>query len=72
MKYRGYTISQNTRPKNCYCKRSGHRWTEDILLKTYTIYGLGVLSCINNKYRSIKRAKEYIDFIIRNGLNRSY
>ncbi len=69
MNYRGYLISRNTKTKYYKNKMSGHWWSEDIPLKTFTIYGLGVLSCMNNKYRTIKGAKDYIDFIIRCGLN---
>jgi len=69
-KYKGYSISLNTKRINCKGIISGHEWTEYKPLKTYTIYGPGVLSCINNKYRSIDKAKEYIDFVIRWNLDK--
>jgi hypothetical protein len=69
-KYKGYTISRNTKTVYHTCKESGHTWSEDIVLKTYTIYGYGILSNMNNRYRTIKGAKKYIDFVLRNGLNK--
>jgi hypothetical protein len=69
-KYKGYTISRNTKTVYHTCKKSGHTWSEDIVLKTYTIYGYGILSGINNRYRTIEGAKKYIDFVLRHGLNK--
>jgi hypothetical protein len=63
IKYKGYSISNNFKSKDCYSPFSGHRWTEDEKLKTFTISG----PCCLGEYRlgSIETAKQYIDFLVR-------
>jgi len=69
MKYKGHIISQNTKKKWFKDKVSGHKWSKDMPLSTFSILGPFLLSNIHNEYRSIERAKEYIDFRIRWKLN---
>ena len=70
MKYKNYSICKHYKTVYHKNKISGHIWSEQIELKSFRIIGLGVFS--NRLFRSIKNCKEYIDYLIRNGLNRSY
>ena len=69
-KYRGYRISQNIKIKYHTNKRSGHIWSEDILLNTYSINGPFMIPNSHDKYKSIKKARGYIDFLIKFEFNK--
>ena len=70
MKYKGHIISDRYKCKYYTNKISGHTWSEDIPLKGYRVFGPFMIHSYNmDCFRSIKKAKEYIDFRIKFGLN---
>jgi hypothetical protein len=63
MKYKGYAIEQNEKRKDCKNKESGHEWSEYTAIpNSYSVYGRMALS--GRIFKSIERAKEYVDFLI--------
>ena len=71
MKYKGYFISDRYKLKYHTNKLSGHTWSEHIPLKGYRLFGPFMLHGHNmDCFRSIKKAKEYIDFRVKFGLNK--
>lgn len=68
-KYKGFSISQNSKKKWFKSKLSGHEWSEDIPLNTFSIYGPFTLRALHSSYKTVKGAKKDIDFIIRHGLH---
>lgn len=65
----GYSIAQNSKKKWYKDKLSGHEWSEDILLNTFSIMGPFQVEGIDNNFKSVKKAQEKIDFYIKFGLN---
>jgi len=63
LEYRGYKINRNSKPVNKCSPLSGHQWTEHKLLNTLSISGKYVIG--DDSFRSIKKAKEGIDFLIK-------
>jgi len=68
-KYRGFSICQNSKKKWFKSKLSGHEWSEDILLNTFSIHGPFTLQALHSNFRSIKGAMKEIDFLIKFGLH---
>ena len=69
MLYKGHRIVQNHKTTWHKDRLSGHEWSELTLLSTYSIHGPFTLQAIDGNYRSIKKAKEAIDFRIKFGLH---
>jgi hypothetical protein len=69
--YKGCSICQNYKTKYHTDKVSGHSWSEQILLNTYCVMGAGIISDMH-AFKTIKGAKEYIDFLDKFKLIRSY
>jgi hypothetical protein len=67
VKYRGYKIVPRSKRKHFKSKTSGHEWSETISLPGYNIFGIGVFS--NQKFNTIKKCEEHIDFLIKFNLN---
>ena len=70
MKYKNYSICQHYKTVYHKNRPTGLYVSKHIILKSFYIIGLGVFS--NRLFRSIKNCKEYVDYLIRNNLNRSY
>jgi hypothetical protein len=67
VKYNGYKIVPRSKSKWVKNKTSGHEWSEVIPLSGYNIFGIGVFS--NQRFNTVKKCKEQIDFLIKFNLN---
>jgi len=70
LKYKGYKICQNYKTIWRKNKRSGHEWRETIPTKGFYIMGKGISS--KDKFSTIDKAQDYIDYIIRTKQNITY
>lgn len=59
--YKGYRIFRNSISIPKYNPISGHHWTEQKIQNSYYIVGFG--SFISDTYRTVKKAKEHIDYL---------
>jgi len=67
MEYKGYNIHKNFKTTYESNPISGHSWPVYTELKTFHI--CGPMTFHSDKYRSIEKAKEHIDFLVKFGLN---
>lgn len=65
-KYKGYVLQPIYKRIDKKNKISGHEWTEHKEIGGLNVYGKGAFS--SNIYKTVKSAKEYIDFLIKFGI----
>lgn len=66
-KYRGYSITRKTRRIDKRNPISGHQWAEYEYVNGFDLGGPYVLP--NTSFRSVKKAMDHVDFMIKFGLN---
>jgi len=64
IEYRGYKIWQNTRSIPRHNPISGHHWNDQEIVKN-SFYISGKGARVTDNYRSIQKAKDHVDFLIR-------
>ena len=66
--HRGYIIGPDSKTVWKRNKDSGHEWPEQVPKSGFTVKGVGI-PCTQN-FRTVKSAKEMIDFTIKFGFNK--
>jgi hypothetical protein len=66
-KYRGYSINPNLKRINNKNELSGHEWSEYEQISGFAIHGPKILP--KTEFKTVKKAKEYIDWFIKFKLN---
>jgi len=63
IEYKNYKINRNSKPINKRSPFSGHEWTEFKPLSTLSISGKYAIG--DDNFKSVEKAKEHIDFLIK-------
>ena len=64
IEYRGYKIWEDTKNIPMFNPISGHHWNDHVVVKN-SFYISGKGARVTQNFRSVKKAKEHVDFLIR-------
>ena len=68
---KGFRVSQNSKTIEHKNRLSGHKWSENVPINTFSIHGPFTIHSIHSGFRSAIAAMKEIDFIVKFGFHLS-